>query len=61
VPAGNAKEPKFIMLHPSRYNDDSTQVAFIESFLLGNALSWFVPFLEKQLPVLQNMAQFEAF
>jgi hypothetical protein len=36
-------------------------VAFIGSLLSGNALSWFAPFLEKRSPVLQNMAQFEAF
>jgi hypothetical protein len=83
VPAGNAKEPKFIMpekfdgtrskfrgfvqhvnlflrFHPFCYLDDSTQVAFICSLLLGNALSWFAPFLEKHLPQLQDMAQFEA-
>jgi hypothetical protein len=82
VPAGSAKEPKFIMpkkfdgirskfrglvqqvnlflrLHPSRYPDDSMQVAFIGSLLSGNAISWFVPFLEKRLPILQDMAQFE--
>jgi hypothetical protein len=28
--------------------------------LSRNALSWFAPFLEKSLPVLQDMAQFEA-
>jgi hypothetical protein len=45
----------FLQLHPSCYPDDSTQVAFIGSLLLENA-----PFLEKYLPVLQEMAQFEA-
>jgi hypothetical protein len=35
-------------------------VAFIGSLLSRNALSWFAPFLEKHLPVLQDMAQFEA-
>jgi hypothetical protein len=50
----------FLRLHPSRYPDDSTQVAFIGSLLSKNALSWFVPFLEKCLPVLQDIAQFEA-
>jgi hypothetical protein len=49
-----------LWLRPSRYPDDSTQVAFIGSLLLENALSWFAPFLEKNLPVLQNMAQHEA-
>jgi hypothetical protein len=49
-----------LWLHPSRYHDDSTQVAFIGSLLSGNALSWFTPFLENHSPVLQNMAQFEA-
>jgi hypothetical protein len=34
-------------------------VAFIGSLLLGNALSWFAPFLEKNLPILQDMVQFE--
>jgi hypothetical protein len=29
----------FLRLHPSHYPDDSTQVAFIGSLLLGNALS----------------------
>jgi hypothetical protein len=41
----------FLRLHPSRYLDDSTQVAFIGSLLIENALSWFAPFLEKRLPV----------
>jgi hypothetical protein len=50
----------FLRLHPSRYPDDSTQVAFIGSLLSGSALSWFTPFLEKHSPVLQDMAQFEA-
>jgi hypothetical protein len=50
----------FLRLHPSRYPDDSTQVAFIGSLLSGNALFWFAPFLEKHLPVLQDMVQFEA-
>jgi hypothetical protein len=49
----------FLRPHPSYYYDDSTQVAFIGSLLSGNALSWFVPFLEKHSPVLQDMAQFE--
>jgi hypothetical protein len=49
----------FLRLHPSRYPDDSTQVAFIGSLLSGNALSWFAPFLGKHSPVLQNKAQFE--
>jgi hypothetical protein len=35
-------------------------VAFIGSLLSGNGLSWFALFLEKHLPVLQDMAQFEA-
>jgi hypothetical protein len=35
-------------------------VVFIGLLLSGNALSWFVPFLEKHLPVLQDMVQFEA-
>jgi hypothetical protein len=35
-------------------------VAFIGSLLSGSTLSWFVPFLEKHSPVLQDMAQFEA-
>jgi hypothetical protein len=35
-------------------------VACIGSLLSGNALSWFATFLEKRLPVLQDMAQFEA-
>jgi hypothetical protein len=51
----------FLRLHPSRYPNDSMQVAFIGSLLSRNALSWFVPFLEKHSPVLQDMAQFEAF
>jgi hypothetical protein len=42
----------FLRLHPSHYPNDSTQVAFIGSLLLGNALSCFAPFLEKQSPVL---------
>jgi hypothetical protein len=50
----------FLWLHPSRYLDDSMQVAIIGSLLSGNAFSCFAPFLEKRLPVLQNMAQFEA-
>jgi hypothetical protein len=50
----------FLRLHPSRYHDESTQVAFIGSLLSGNTLSWFAPFLEKRLLVLQDMAQFEA-
>jgi hypothetical protein len=49
-----------LRLHPSHYPDDSSQVAFIGSLLLENVFSWFVPFLEKHLPVLQDMAQFEA-
>jgi hypothetical protein len=50
----------FLQLHPSRYSYDSTQVAFIGSLLLENALSWFAPFLEKHSLVLQDMVQFEA-
>jgi hypothetical protein len=50
----------FLWLHPSRYPDDSMQVAFIGSLLSGNALSWFAPFLERRSPALQDMAQFEA-
>jgi hypothetical protein len=49
-----------LRLHPSRYPDDSTQVAFIGSLLSGRALSWFAPLLEKHSPVLQDMAHFEA-
>jgi hypothetical protein len=51
----------FLRLHPSRYLDDSTQVVFIGSLLSGNAFSWFVPFLEKRLSVLQDMAHIETF
>jgi hypothetical protein len=51
----------FLRVHPSRYPNDSTQVAFKGSLLLGNALSWFASFLEKRLLVLHDMAQFEAF
>ena len=51
----------FLRPHLFRYPDDSTQVAFIGSLLSGNAHSWFGPFLEKHLLVLQNMALFEAF
>jgi hypothetical protein len=29
--------------------------------LSENALSWFTPFLEKHSPMLQDMAQFQAF
>jgi hypothetical protein len=50
----------FLQLHPSRYPDDSMQVAFIGSLLSGNALSWFAPFLEKHSPVLQDIVLFEA-
>ena len=50
----------FLRLHPSHYPYDSTQVAFINSFLSRNILSWFVSFLEKCSPALQDMAQFEA-
>jgi hypothetical protein len=50
----------FLRLHPSRYPDDAMQVAFIGSLLSGSALSWFVPFLEKHSPILQDMVQFEA-
>jgi hypothetical protein len=35
-------------------------VVFIGSLLSGNTLSWFVSFLEKHSPVLQDMVQFEA-
>ena len=35
-------------------------MALIGSLSLGNALSWFVPFLEKRSPILRDMAQFEA-
>jgi hypothetical protein len=35
-------------------------VAFIGSLLLGNAFSWFAPFLKKHSLILQDMAQFEA-
>jgi hypothetical protein len=35
-------------------------VAFIGSLLSRNALSWFTPFLEKHLLVLQDMVQIEA-
>ena len=35
-------------------------MAFIDSLLSGNALSWFAPFLKKHLLTLQDMAQFEA-
>jgi hypothetical protein len=50
----------FLWLHPSRYPNNSTQVAFIGSLLSGNALSWFAPFLEKHSPVLQDIVLFEA-
>jgi hypothetical protein len=50
----------FLRLHPSRYPDDSMQVAFVGSLLSGRTFSWFAPFLEKHSPVLQDMAQFEA-
>jgi hypothetical protein len=50
----------FLQLHFSCYPDESTQVAFIGSLLLGNAFSWFAPFLKKHSPILQDMAQFEA-
>jgi hypothetical protein len=49
----------FLRRHPSRYPDDSMQLALIGSLFSRNALSWFVPFLEKHSPVLQDMAQFE--
>jgi hypothetical protein len=32
-----------LQLHPSRYPNDSTQVSFRSSLLLGNAFFWFVP------------------
>jgi hypothetical protein len=50
----------FLRLHPSRYLDDSTQGAFIGSLLSGSAFFWFASFLEKHMPVLQYMTQFEA-
>jgi hypothetical protein len=49
-----------LRFHLSHYPDDSMQVAFLGSLLSGNAISWFVPSLEKHSPVLQNMAQFKA-
>jgi hypothetical protein len=47
----------FLWFHPSRYPNDSTQVAFIGSLLSRNAFSWFEPFLEKHSPVLQDITQ----
>ena len=49
----------FLQLHPSCYPYDYIQVAFIGSLLLGNVFSWLPPIMEKQLLILQNMAQFE--
>jgi hypothetical protein len=54
------KGQSFLAASSFCYHDDSTQVAFIGPLLSVNALSWFVPLLEKRLPVLQDMAQFEA-
>jgi hypothetical protein len=54
-----ATSQSLLGFHPSRYLDDSTQVAFIGSLLIRNALSWFVPFSGKHSLVLQDIVQFE--
>ena len=47
-----------IQMHPMRYPTDSSQVGLVGALLTGTTLSWFVPLLEANSPLLNNFEEF---
>jgi hypothetical protein len=49
-----------IHIHPNRYPSDASQVGLVKTLLIGIALTWFAPLLEKKSLVLENFETFIA-
>jgi hypothetical protein len=47
-----------IQLHQHRYPNDRTQVGLIGTLFSSAILTWFIPFLEHQYPLLNNFETF---
>ncbi|CAG8538340.1 22941_t:CDS:2 [Cetraspora pellucida] len=47
-----------ICLQPSQYPNDRTQIELLGSLLVGSALAWFAPLLEKELLLLNDFNNF---
>ena len=45
-------------MHPSRYPINASQVGLVGTLLSDITLAWFAPFLEKELPLLNNIEEF---
>jgi hypothetical protein len=45
-------------MHPNLYPTDAARVGLVGTLLIGTALAWFAPMLEKKSQVLEN---FDAF